>query len=86
MAFQKNWPRILDCGSVAFRLRSRLYLGGASIHGLSSRGSVATLTLRRNDGRGTRTWVRPESGVRRGGGSSLGDVKGARHAGNAYAG
>jgi hypothetical protein len=37
-----------------------------------------TLALRRNGGHGSRAWVSPKSGMRRD--SSLGDVKGARHA------
>ena len=69
---------------MAFSALSRLYLDGAPIHGLASRGGGAALTLRRNGSCGTCGGVGPKRGMRRGGGS--GDVEGPRHAGNAYAG
>ena len=71
-----------DCGSVAFG-EIVGYLGGAPIHGRSSRGGGAALALRGNGSCGSRGGVRHESGMLRGGGG--GDTGGPRNAGNAYA-
>ncbi len=78
----KNGHGSDDCGSVAFSARSRAFLDGAPIHGRSSRGGGAALTLRGN-GSGC---VRHAGGMRRG---SSGDVEGRPNAGNgssSYAG
>ena len=70
-----------DCGSVAFSACRGLYLGGAPIHGLSSRGGGTALTLRRNGGRGC-SGVRQKCRMRGGSGA----LEGPRHASDAYAG